>query len=149
MCLEVSNRKPSSMGIPKFHGVTRTQVLPVALLLCPQAGFILRWLLHARTMAEPRSSLQASSLHPAGQREPCPQLDPKTMAPLGLGECLLLVDAGLGYWSQWDGTGLPGAEGGVNPSQTQTLGYELGRGEPELATELTAQLSPLLHIKAT
>ena len=72
------------------------------------------------------------------------------MAPLGLGECPLLVDAGLGYWSQWDGTGLPGAEGGVNPSQTQRLvGYELGRGEPEPATEFTAQLSPLLHIKAT
>lgn len=148
-CLEVSNRKPSLEGIPKFHGVTRTQVLPVALPLCPQAGCILRRLLHGCATAEPQSSLQASSLHPAGQREPRPQLDPKTMVPLGLGECLLLVDAGLGSWSQWDGTGLPGAEGGVHPSQTQRPGYELGRGDPELATELTAQLSPLLHIKAT
>lgn len=39
----------------------------------------------------------AAILTTTGQRESHPQLNPELMTPLGLGECPLLVDAGLGF----------------------------------------------------
>lgn len=39
----------------------------------------------------------AAILITTGQRESHPQLNPELMTPLGLGECPLLVDAGLGF----------------------------------------------------
>ena len=89
---KASKRKPSLAGIPRLHGVTRTQILPVAPLPCPWAGFILRWPLHGCTVAEPQSSIWASLLSPAGEEGPVLNhgtklLDPELMAPPELGEC--------------------------------------------------------------
>lgn len=69
----------------------------------------------------------AAILITTGQRESHPQLNPELMTPLGWGNALCWWMQAWVSWNQWGVTGLPGAEGGLNSSQSQRLGNKRRR----------------------